>query len=108
MRDPQKLIDDIHGFLGRGDQTLTDDVRGLVSEFNELCNLAEVRLRRCEDYLRRGLIGEAIHLAEVEPPLLDVVGALDFHGREQWTEVLNMYGLPVPAPVNLARAAVLN
>lgn len=108
MRDPQKLIDDIHGFLGRSDQTLTDDVRGLVGELNELASVADGRLRRCEDYLRRGLVGEAIHLAEVEPPVLDIVGALDFHGREQWEEVLNMYGLPVPQRVNLARAAALN
>jgi hypothetical protein len=108
MRDPQKLIDDIHGFLGRSDQTLTDDVRGLVGELGELCVAADSRLRRCEDYLRRGLVGEAIHLAEVEPPVLDVVGALDFQGREQWEEVLNMYGLPVPPRVNLSRAAALN
>ena len=40
MRDPQKLIDDIHGFLGRSDQTLTDDVRMLVGELNELCVVA--------------------------------------------------------------------
>ena len=108
MRDPQKLIDEIHGFLGRSDQTLTDDVRGIVGELNELCGIADVRLRRCEDYLRRGLVGEAIHLAEVEPPVLDIVGALDFQGREQWEEVLNMYGLPVPPRVNLSRAAALN
>ena len=108
MRDPQKLIDDIHGFLGRSDQTLTDDVRGLVGELNELASIADGRLRRCEDYLRRGLVGEAIHLAEVDPPVLEIVGALDFHGRPQWEEVLNMYGLPLPAGVNLSRAAALN
>ena len=108
MRDPQKLIDDIHGFLGRSDQTLTDDVRGLVGELNELASVADGRLRRCEDYLRRGLVGEAVHLAEVEPPVLDIVGALEFQGREQWEEVLNMYGLPVPQRVNLTRAAALN
>ena len=108
MRDPQKLIDEIHGFLGRSDQTLTEDVRGLVGELNELCGVADVRLRRCEDYLRRGLVGEAIHLAEVEPPVLEVVSALDFHGREQWEEILNMYGLPAPPRVNLSRAAALN
>ena len=45
MRDPQKLIDDIHGFLGRSDQTLTDDVRGLVGELNELATVADGRLQ---------------------------------------------------------------
>lgn len=108
MRDPQKLIDDIEGFLARSDQTLTNEVRAMVEEYNELCWMTESRLRRCEDYLRRGLVGEAIHLAEVEPAILDLVAALNFPGRPSWDEVLTMYGLPVPPGVNLPRAAALN
>jgi hypothetical protein len=73
-----------------------------------VCRWADARLRRCEDYLRRGLINEAIHLAEVAPPVLEVVSVLDFPDRGQWDEIVNLYNLPAAPRVNIDRAGTLN
>src|SRR5262249_20201725 len=104
----QAIIDSARAFLRQADQTLTDDLRELATELVDLNTMADQRLRRCEDFLRRGLLGEAIHQAEIEPPVLDIVGLLDFPERVQFEEVLGMYGLPVAPRLDVQRAMALN
>src|SRR5215207_2413173 len=108
MPDHQALVDSARAYLSSADQTITDELRALATDFADTCKVAEMRLRRCEDYLRRGLRAEAVHQAELEPPVLDIVQALDFPGRQQWDELTSMYGLPVGPRVNLQRAAAVN
>ena len=96
MADPQRLVDDIRAFLQSSDQTQTDRLRGLATEYAEACNQANARLRRCEEYLRQNLRGEAIHFAQAEPALLEVVAVLDFPDRPHWQEVVMAYNLPEP------------
>jgi hypothetical protein len=108
MADPQRLVDDIRSFLQASDQTRTDGLRSLATEYAEACNQANARLRRCEEYLRQSLRGEAIHFAQAEPPLLEMVAVLDFPDRQQWHEVAMAYNLPEPPPLRLESAAALN
>src|SRR5262245_41639321 len=108
MPDHQELVDAVRAFLAQSDQTLTNNLRALAGDFAEVCRSADVRLRRCEDYLRRGLISEAIHLAEVSPAVLEVVSVLDFPDRSGWDEIVSLYNLPAAPRVNIDRAGTLN
>jgi hypothetical protein len=108
MADPQRLVDDIRAFLQSSDQTQTDRLRGLATEYAEACQQVNARLRRCEEYLRQNLRGEAIQFAQAEPPLLEIVAVLDFPDRPHWHEVVMAYHLPEAPPLRLESAAALN
>jgi hypothetical protein len=81
MADHQHIIDQIRAFIAAADHTKTPHLVELASEYASLCNDVNARLRKCTDYLRRGLRAEAIHLAEEHPVLLDMVSALDLSGQ---------------------------
>jgi hypothetical protein len=108
MTDYARIVDDIRSFLQCADQTLTDEIRALAEHYAAACRETNQRLRRCEDFLEKGLQSEAVHFAQAEPALLDVVALLDFPERRQWEEVSSMYGLPAPAKLMTATAEALN
>lgn len=108
VTSPQQLVDDVRSFLQAADQTNTERLRELASAYAAACQDANQRLRRCGEFLHRGLRGEAIQFAEVEPILLDLVAVLDFPERAQWDEVVNLYELPAPPPLRLDVAEALN
>jgi hypothetical protein len=106
--DFPRIVDDIRSFLHATDQTYTEPLRHLASEYAEACNKANERLRRCEEYLQRGMRSEAIQYAQAEPPLLDVVAVLDFRERMDWEQTAAMYGLTPPPRLRLETAEALN
>jgi len=108
MADPQHVVDDIRSFLLSTDQQLTDSVRQLAQQYAAACTDANQRLRRCAEFLSRGLRSEAIHLAQAEPVLLDLVATLDFSERPQWEQVCLMYGLPAGPALQMETASALN
>jgi hypothetical protein len=108
MADHQRTVDELRSFLQSADQTLTDPLKKLAAEYAEACREANARLRRCEEFLQKGLRSEAIHFAQAEPVLLDVVGVLDFPERDRWEEVSLLYGLPAPPRLLLETAEALN
>src|SRR3954466_5797330 len=107
MPDPRTLIDSVCALLDRPGHVSADELRQLAEDFTDVCRQTDNRLRRCEDYLSHGLLGEAVHLAELEPPLLVVVGKLDFSRRGAWEQLLLASGLPAPPRLNTDRAAGL-
>jgi hypothetical protein len=108
MADYQRTVDELRSFLQSSDQTLTEPVKKLAAEYAEGCREVNARLRRCEEFMQRGLRSEAIHYAQAEPVLLDVVGVLDFPERDRWEEVSLLYGLPAPPKLLLETAEALN
>jgi hypothetical protein len=108
MVDYQRIVDEIRSFLQSTDQTLTDQVKEWAAGYAEACREANARLRRCEEFLQKGLRSEAIHLAQAEPVLLDLLAVLDFPERSQWEEVIFTYNLPSPPKINIASAEALN
>jgi hypothetical protein len=108
MTDPQQVVDDLRSFCQAADQVLTDTLRESATAYREACLAINQRLRRCEEFLQKGLRSEALHLAESEPPLLDSVAALDFPERGQWDELAANYGLPAAPRLNVATAEALN
>jgi hypothetical protein len=108
MPDALAITDAVRSFLRRSDQTLTDELRNLAREHAEALDAVNTRLRRCEEYLRRGLLGEAVHLAELEPPLLDLLRDLRFPEQQQWDEIVHLYNLPAGDIPDDDRAVDLN
>src|SRR5436309_2319194 len=97
MPDYQRTVEEIRCFLLLSVQALTDELKILAAAYAAACRDVNQRLARCEEFLNKGLRSEAIHLAQAEPALLEVVAVLDFPERPQWEEVLVYFGLP-PAP----------
>src|SRR5207253_5374054 len=106
--DYQPIVDEIRSFVQSVDQTLTDRVKEVASLYVQACNEVNQQLRRCEEFLQKGLRSEAVHLAQTEPILLDQLAILDFAERPQWDELAMMYGLPVSPQLRVETAAALN
>jgi hypothetical protein len=108
MADPQQVVDDIRSFLDAADQTDARRLGELAEAYAEACKAANQRLRRCDEFLKKGLRSEAIHFAQAEPVLLDLVAVLDFPERPRLEEVLLVYGIAPPPRLQLETAEELN
>jgi hypothetical protein len=106
--DYQRIVDDIRSFLQASDQTFSESLRSLAVAYNEACQETNTRLRRCEEFLQKGLRSEALHYAQAEPVLLDVVAALDFPERTEWEQAALGYGFPPPPQLRIETAEALN
>ncbi len=93
-RDPNQVVQQIQGFLRSNNQELTQEIRELARDYADWGRHAADRLRRCEEFLQKGLRSEAVHHARLDPPLLDLAGVLLFPQHPQWDEVATLYGLP--------------
>jgi hypothetical protein len=102
--DHPRIVDEIRSLLHSDDQTYKDRMKELAESYAACCDEANRRLRRCEDFLQRGLRSEAVQYAQSEPVLLEVVAALDFPERSQWEQLALLYSLP-PAPKLLLETA---
>src|SRR5438270_851670 len=108
MQDHQAIVDNIRGFLAGSDQTSSPELAEWAVAYATYCNDANARLRRSVDYLRRGLRSEAIHMAEIEPRLLDFTATLDLPEIEAWESLCGTYGLQRPPRLAIEAAQELN
>ena len=86
MPKEQEIVAGIRSFLESDAQMDSPQLASLAEEYAALCEKANERLRRCEQYLRSGMRTAAIDLAEATPPILEVAAALDFPGADSWHE----------------------
>ncbi len=107
MAELRRTIDEIRFVLQDEAFSITDQLMQCIADYSLQCHEANVRLRKCEEFLNQGLRSEALHLAEISPNLLDLVALLDFPEREQWVNLLAGYSLPKPEPLLLGVAAYL-
>jgi hypothetical protein len=98
-RDPNQVVQQIQAFLRSNNQELTQELRELSREYAEWGGHAAERLRRCEEYLHKGLRSEAVHHALLDPQLLELTGILQFPQYQLWDELVTLYNLPV-TPLN--------
>jgi len=108
MSDYQQTVDRVRAFIAGADQTRTDDIAELANAYAEQCREANARLRRCVDFIRRGLRSEAIHLAESPPNLLDLIATLDIREIEEWEQLCATYDLARPMRMMIDAAQELN
>lgn len=86
----------------------SDELRQAAAEYAQLCTQANERLRRCTTLLQQGLRSEALQLSNEEPNLLDLVAALDLPDASVWADICQQFDLPLPPPLQLDRAALIN
>jgi hypothetical protein len=108
VADVQRIIDEVRFRLQSTDSEPTEEVNRLAAEYAELCHDVNLRLRRCGEFLKRGLRAEAIHLAEAEPSLLETFALVDFPERSEWDQFLTMFRLPRAEPLLADVAGELN
>jgi hypothetical protein len=108
MADAQRVVEGIRNFLHSGHQTALEALKSMAQEYSDACQEVNRRLARCEEFLRQGLRSEAIHFAQAEPNLLDVLSILDFPERQEWDQVVAHYNLPPPPVFPMDTAAALN
>jgi hypothetical protein len=108
VADVQRIIDEVRFRLQSTDSEPTEELNRLAAEYAELCHDVNLRLRRCGEFLKRGLRAEAIHLAEAEPSLLETFALVDFPERSEWDQFLTMFRLPRAEPLLADVAGELN
>jgi hypothetical protein len=108
VADVQRIIDEVRFRLQSTDSEPTEELNRLAAEYAELCHDVNVRLRRCGEFLKRGLRAEAIHLAEAEPSLLETFAIVDFPERSEWDQFLTTSRLPRAEPLLADVAGELN
>ena len=108
MADAQRVVEGIRNFLHSGHQTALEALKSMAQEYGDACQEVNRRLARCEEFLRQGLRSEAIHFAQAEPVLLDVLSVLDFPERADWDQVVMQYSLPAPPAFRIDTATALN
>lgn len=108
LSDPQYVVDQIRAFLAETDQTLTPQLGELAKAYATICAQVNDRLRQCVAFLRKGLRAEAIHVADAEPALLDVLLIVDIPERGEWDDLCATYDLPRAPALMIDAAQELN
>lgn len=108
LTECRRIVGDVRSVLRSAAHTLTPEMQKAAREYAEACRLVNQRLRRCQDLLNHGLEGEALHLCQTSPDLLDLVAALNFPQRQAWDELTARYGLPLTPALETAAARALN
>lgn len=100
MVDYKEIPELIRAFLAASDPTgqrgWNDETAELAESYITLVKEANDRLRRCAEYLQRGMRSEAVHLAECQPRLLELADALRLPDPVVWTRACMAHGLPPP------------
>ncbi len=99
-----EIVEQICAYLADKDTPWTDELTDVAVEYASICREANDRLRRCTDYLRRGMRSEAVHLANCLPSLTELLPSLHIPERDRWIAACQAAG--VPAPPRLLAAGV--
>lgn len=96
MADYEEIPETIRSFLAIEGHPWSEDLTDVAQSYASLCREANQRLRRCADYLRRGMRSEAVHLAECQPKLLPMVDSLQIPDFAAWARACVANGLAPP------------
>src|SRR6185312_12112277 len=96
MADYHEIPEAIRAFLATEGHPWSEDLTEVAQAYARLCREANERLRRCADYLRRGMRSEAVHLAECQPKLLPMADALRLPDFAAWAKACVAHGLAPP------------
>jgi hypothetical protein len=108
LPDLQRTVDEVRFRLQSGDCELNNELKRLAGDYAALCHEANLRLRRCGEFLKQGQRAGAIHLAEAAPNLLEAFATLDFPERAEWDEIVGLYQLSPAEPLLADVAQELN
>ncbi|MBI4613856.1 MAG: hypothetical protein HY720_09620 [Planctomycetes bacterium] len=100
MYAERKVIDRVRQFLRRATPTVTPDLVDLAEQYAAVVARVNRRLEDCAAFLAKGLRTEARHVAEDNPPLLDLARILLADELQNWQDACAANGLPEAVPVS--------
>ncbi|MBL8830629.1 MAG: hypothetical protein JNM18_26890 [Planctomycetaceae bacterium] len=83
----EQLIYEIRNLLDVPGEPPADRVAPLAAAYGRRCEEVNARLRECQQLLRQGLRGEALHRAQHEPSVLEQLAVLTFDERPAFVEI---------------------
>jgi hypothetical protein len=94
----RQLVRRIH--LALEGELSQSELMQLAEEYAEICRQGNQRLDQLLTLIEKGSLYSALQLAEVEPPVMDLVAQLSFPASPQWREFCIEQKLPVPEKLN--------
>lgn len=79
-----------------------------AADYARLCSDVEQRLEMAAAMLEKGSDYQALQVAEQDPPLLDLAGALSFGEEKAWQEFCEAHQLPVAPRLNARTVQALD
>ncbi len=101
MTPEQELVQQIREFIRSDQPDVTPVIEDLADQYAEICNTVNARLARCAEFLEQGLRSEAVHEAEEQPHLLELIDVINFQEVSRWRNICTDMGLPVFAALDL-------
>ncbi|MCO8122986.1 hypothetical protein NHH03_14655 [Stieleria sp. TO1_6] len=101
-------VDKIRRALEKRDGIAEEEMRPLADAFRSQVQEVNQRLDDAVMLLRKGLRSEAIQRVEMTPNALDAAAALDFPEWDEWNEILQFMGIPLPPKLNQDYVAQIN
>ncbi len=84
MTPEQNLIQQISRVIENNQLEKNSLLEELAAQYSELCTEVNTRLLRCEEYLQKGLLSEAVYEARLAPDLLELASLLQFELSRKW------------------------
>ena len=98
LTETERLVRRIESYLRQPDASLQPDV--MAKGYSDEHGAATKRLVTCERIIRGGDHAQALQLAEESPPVLEVIGLLEFRKAKDWVALCRKNGWPVPEPLD--------
>ncbi|KAA5539882.1 hypothetical protein FYK55_22805 [Roseiconus nitratireducens] len=101
-------VDKIRSALEKRDGIAEEEMRPLAESYRSEVQAVNQRLDDAVMLLRKGLRSEAIQRVEMTPNALDAAADLDFPEWDDWNEILQFMGIPLPPRLNHEYVAQIN
>lgn len=101
-------VDKIRRALEKRDGIAEDAMRTLAEDYQAKVETVNQRLDDSVMLLRKGLRSEAIQRIEMTPNALDAAADLEFPEWDEWNEILQFMGIPLPAKLSQDYVAQIN
>jgi hypothetical protein len=103
----KEVVTELQAYCRNGGQEFSDYAKLAGQKYADLVRSANRRLRQCDDLLGKGLNSEAIHLAELHPPILETISLLSFPERGLWDNLVNKHRYDPAEPLLIESAKAL-
>lgn len=101
-------VDKIRRALEKRGGIAENEMQALAEDFQAKVQAVNERLDQSVMLLRKGLRSEAIQRVEMTPNALDAAADLEFPEWDEWNEILQFMGIPLPAKLNQDYVAQIN
>jgi len=94
MSEPAAVTQEVERVIEAADRGLqVNDLTAIAADYADRVSTLNKRVARCVSLLRKGLISEAVHLAELPPAVLDEAVSLTLNRPDEWRELCLSEGL---------------